>query len=147
MGDVDRRSDDGTGDAPGVAALGAWRLGAAFPALPRSAAEVRCFVHDAVSRLAPAVDVDDAVLAADELAVNAIRHARTRVFRVDVALRLGSLWVGVTDDDPNPPELAHPDAAATGGRGLPLVARLADRWGVGTGRGGGKCVWYEIRVA
>jgi anti-sigma regulatory factor (Ser/Thr protein kinase) len=138
-GDGDGRSDH--------AVSGLTRLGAVFPALPRSASQVRTFVSGAVARLAPAVDLDDAVLAADELAANAIRHARTRFFRVDVALRLGALWVGVTDDDPTPPALASADLAAGGGRGLPLVAALSDRWGIATGRGGGKCVWYEMRAA
>ncbi|MGW7098932.1 ATP-binding protein [Streptomyces sp. NPDC054838] len=44
------------------------------------------------------------------------------------------------------PVAAAPDAYADGGRGLFLVAALADRWAVG-GRGGpGKRLWAELDV-
>ncbi|AEW94518.1 hypothetical protein SCATT_21470 [Streptantibioticus cattleyicolor NRRL 8057 = DSM 46488] len=42
------------------------------------------------------------------------------------------------------PELRTPDAASSDGRGLLLVAALADEWDVMARDGVGKVVWTEI---
>jgi len=91
--------------------------------------------------LAPAVE-----LLVDELAGNAVRHARTP-FSVTLTWDGRTLRGEVTDVNPLPPQpklSAAPDDM--GGRGLLLVSRLADRWGF-EGHSRGKTVWFELNQA
>lgn len=116
-----------------------------FPLDAPSAAAVRQFVRGAVGELAERVPTDDAVLLANELAANAIRHAGGERFSVAVQRQPdGTVEIGVTDPDPHPPALAHPSPDATGGRGLPIVDQLSRRWGVRRVPEGGKCVWFDL---
>jgi hypothetical protein len=52
--------------------------------------------------------------------------------------------VSVEDANPTLPEPGEPvDLGAEGGRGLRIVAALAQRWGVDT-TGTGKVIWFEL---
>ena len=111
--------------------------------------------HVARHRLAGELDglvapdrLDDAIAVAAELVGNAVRHASPLPGDVvRVAWRLlasGDLEIRVTDGgSPAGPQmrLAAPDAVD--GRGLTIVAALADRWGVERD-GLGQCVWASI---
>jgi anti-sigma regulatory factor (Ser/Thr protein kinase) len=82
-------------------------------------------------------------LLVDELAGNAVRHARTP-FSVTLTWDGRTLRGEVTDVNPIPPQprlAMSPDAL--GGRGLLLVSELADRWGF-EGHSRGKTVWFEL---
>ncbi|KKD07279.1 ATP-binding protein [Streptomyces sp. WM6386] len=91
---------------------------------------------------------DDALLCVSELAVNALLHGvpPNRCFRLCLTLTTdGVLRVEVHDSGPgeiHPPHAAAPEAER--GRGLLLVAALADGWGVRR-RVPGKVVWCEFR--
>jgi anti-anti-sigma factor len=89
---------------------------------------------------------DDARLVASELVSNALRHAGGAP-----ELRLEwtgeQLVVAVCDPDPRPPKVLDPPAAATGGRGMQLVAWIASRWGSAPAAGGGKLVWASLAPA
>jgi serine/threonine-protein kinase RsbW len=88
--------------------------------------------------VAPAIE-----LLVDELAGNAVRHARTP-FSVTLTWDGRTLRGEVTDVNPVPPQprlSTGPDEL--GGRGLLLVSRLADRWGF-EGHSRGKTVWFEL---
>ncbi|WP_374112846.1 ATP-binding protein [Streptomyces sp. MNU89] len=81
-------------------------------------------------------DAHDAVtLVVAELCANAVRHGCVpgRDFRLGVALGPGGVRVEVTDTRaerlPMPARPGERDADAESGRGLLLVAALADRWG------------------
>lgn len=101
---------------------------------------------------------DTVTLVVAELAANAVLHGR--VPGRDFELRLtydrsaGLVRVEVSDTHParpQPPEAApepapEPAADAEGGRGLLLVAAVADRWGVAERTGPGKTVWAECAV-
>ena len=50
--------------------------------------------------------------------------------------------MSVVDDDPNVPSVSEPAPDAHHGRGLVLVQRLAQRWGVHA-LDGRKVVWFE----
>ncbi|MFJ8043337.1 ATP-binding protein [Kitasatospora sp. NPDC096147] len=70
---------------------------------------------------------DSVLLAVSELITNAHRHAGS-----DASLVLTwdgrSLEVSVHDSSPVLPVVRAPDATATGGRGIGIVAALADDW-------------------
>jgi anti-sigma regulatory factor (Ser/Thr protein kinase) len=86
--------------------------------------------------------IDDAVIAVSELAANAVLHAGSD-FTVGLS-RIGNrLRLTVTDPSTDPPRLGHPGPLALGGRGLPMVARLASAWGHEQ-TGGGKIVWVDL---
>ncbi|MBW0105295.1 ATP-binding protein [Pseudonocardia sp. KRD291] len=71
--------------------------------------------------------VEAVLLVANELASNAVDHARTP-FRVSIALREGRLRIEVTDGSRKMPVLQPHDPAAARGRGLQMVDHLAARW-------------------
>ncbi|WP_030563579.1 ATP-binding protein [Streptomyces aureocirculatus] len=90
---------------------------------------------------------DDAALITSELMTNALLHGslRDRLIRVRITLTEGALRIEVTD--PRGERLPEPRTAATTdqfGRGLLLVATLADRWGCEP-RSVGKTVYAELR--
>ncbi|MFD6425988.1 ATP-binding protein [Streptomyces sp. NPDC060198] len=94
---------------------------------------------------------DTLSLIAAELTANAVRHGRVAGRDVHVRLtEVGStLRVEVTDTRtercPAPGEPREPALDEESGRGLLLVSRLADRWGVAPRPGApGKTVWAEV---
>jgi anti-sigma regulatory factor (Ser/Thr protein kinase) len=93
---------------------------------------------------------DVAVLLASEALTNAVVHAATAV-RLEVHQDV-ELEVRVTDFNTAPvlspvsalglqSLMEDPDLDAESGRGLMLIASLAERWGV-TPQDGGKTVWF-----
>ncbi|MFF5441835.1 ATP-binding protein [Streptomyces achromogenes] len=95
---------------------------------------------------------DDVLLCVSELATNALLHGvpAGRGFLLRLALHAeGALRVEVHDSGPGevgcPDPVREADAEAEHGRGLLLVAALADKWGVGE-RNPGKIVWCEFLV-
>jgi anti-sigma regulatory factor (Ser/Thr protein kinase) len=83
--------------------------------------------------------------AVSELVTNAVLHAGTPI---TVTLTLpgdGRLRVEVGDGSPRVPQQRRYGQRATTGRGIALVAGLAEAWGVET-RPGGKTVWCELAV-
>ena len=86
--------------------------------------------------------VDEVLLCTSEIVTNAAHHVGGDV-HVAVELLPSSLRVSIRDGDPTLP-VARPvlptDAA---GRGLRIVDRLADRWGI-VPEPTGKLVWFEV---
>ncbi|PZG99780.1 hypothetical protein C1I97_24025 [Streptomyces sp. NTH33] len=82
-----------------------------------------------------------------ELTANAALHGRVRGRNARLALTLTPtiLRIEVTDARGERPPVPTPDPDADGesGRGLLLVASLADAWGCEPHRPGGKTVWAE----
>lgn len=88
---------------------------------------------------------DEIELVADELIVNALMHTDGPAI---VTLRVLAghqrrLRVEVEDRSSALPRRREAGEAGVSGRGLMLIDRLADVWGVEP-RGGGKCVWCEF---
>ncbi|MFE6066951.1 ATP-binding protein [Streptomyces sp. NPDC056525] len=86
-----------------------------------------------------------------ELAANAVLHGWLpgRDFRLGLAFdaAVGRLRIEVTDARGDRlPALTWP-GEGDGGRGLPLVAALADHWGVVPYSPGGKTVWAALAPA
>jgi anti-sigma regulatory factor (Ser/Thr protein kinase) len=91
---------------------------------------------------------DDVLLLVSELVTNAVRHAGAGPARpLHVQLLRGPRWVVVSVADEGPGftwhPTGHPGENESGGWGLFLVDRIADRWGVECTTLG-SCVWFEI---
>jgi anti-sigma regulatory factor (Ser/Thr protein kinase) len=89
---------------------------------------------------------DDVLLCVSELSTNALVHGVPpgRGFRLYLRYDGAVLRVEVHDPGPGIPQVVH-TADDEGGRGLLLVAAVADEWGVGERRPG-KVVWCEFVV-
>ncbi|MBW3613801.1 MAG: ATP-binding protein [Actinobacteria bacterium] len=105
-----------------------------------SARAARRFVADSVA--AAGVPAEDALVLANELVTNVVLHARTE-FVVRMAVTEDSIRVAVTDQNSRLPMRANAPLDATSGRGLSIVAAVAERWGVDP-HPGGKTVWFEL---
>ncbi|WUQ01827.1 ATP-binding protein [Streptomyces sp. NBC_00247] len=86
-----------------------------------------------------------AELALTELIANVVRHVPGRHCQIRMyLLGVDGVRVEVADSSPELPTATVRDALDEGGRGLLLVAAVADRWGVEVREGGGgKTVWFE----
>lgn len=118
----------------------------AFPAYPASVPAARDWIADLLTSADPELCQTAAVLVS-ELTTNVVRHAGTAEFVVEAEFTRGEgrLWVGVTDTGLGLPIPRTPAVTAEHGRGLQLVATLADRWGAHRRRSTReKTVWFEL---
>lgn len=122
------------------------------PAHPSRAAGVRAMVGEYLTPLRlPSENVDNAVLATDELFANAVRHGSPGPGdAITVTLEHIEHELRVTVADRS---LALPRPRATGGaeesgRGLAIVAALTDDWGIAPPDPGttGKKVWFTLAL-
>lgn len=86
--------------------------------------------------------VDIAAVVVTELAANATEHARTEMW-ISVDIDDDRVRIEVGDGSPDLPVARRP-RSATSGRGLLIVDRLADEWGVDPSARG-KTVWVELK--
>ena len=84
-------------------------------------------------------------LLTSELVTNAVRHGPTPS-TITLTFEAGARAVDVvvTDASTTPPLERDPDPHETGGRGIQLVHRLAQEWGVRVHPGRGKSVWFRL---
>jgi anti-sigma regulatory factor (Ser/Thr protein kinase) len=114
-----------------------------FAPASTSIREARQFVRDALAGSTCSAQLaDDAALAVSELATNAALHGRT-AYEVAVLLNGDCVRIEVADGNPRLPVPATPAPRATSGRGLEIVDRVADTWGVAAHQDG-KVVWVEL---
>ncbi|MFK0011225.1 ATP-binding protein [Streptomyces sp. NPDC091027] len=116
-----------------------------FPRSRQSVSSTRAFAAMTLDVWGVTCRQDDVSLCVSELATNALlhgvppgRHYRLRMLLFDATVR-----VEVADSGGGRPRVADRDPGAEGGRGLLLVAALADRWGT-LARVPGKVVWCEF---
>jgi len=83
-----------------------------------------------------------AELAVSELVTNAVVYG-TPPIQLHVDATVAEVTVSVTDASPSPPQAEEIRLDATGGRGLAIVAAVADRWGCDI-HGWGKRVWFTV---
>jgi serine/threonine-protein kinase RsbW len=114
-----------------------------FAPVPSSVAWARRFVVEQLPEHGRH-NADEIILMVSELATNAVQHAAA-AFDVSVTVDpIGSLVrVEVRDPSETTPALADVVDDSPGGRGLSIVATLADAWGIEMRRGRpGKTVWF-----
>jgi anti-sigma regulatory factor (Ser/Thr protein kinase) len=81
-----------------------------------------------------------------ELADNASGHAATP-YTVTLSAGPDTVIVGVWDQSPRHPYLAPVDVDRESGRGLQIVAALADEWGTTANGPSAKTVWARLNLA
>jgi anti-sigma regulatory factor (Ser/Thr protein kinase) len=124
-----------------------------LPTNPHAASMARRTVTAALTAAGLQEYVDTAALLASELVTNALRHGGGPE-ELLVEIDPGGVSVAVRDSSPQPPredQFDGPGAVrvvegglAENGRGLLLVAMLADSWGWRP-EAGGKLVWFRLR--
>jgi anti-sigma regulatory factor (Ser/Thr protein kinase) len=91
---------------------------------------------------------DDVLLLLTELVSNAVRHAEAgadRAVRVELRQRARTVEVAVFDEGNGfTAEAPRVKRDESGGWGLFLVDRIADRWAI-MPTASGTCAWFEIR--
>ncbi|WEO99809.1 SpoIIE family protein phosphatase [Streptomyces sp. FXJ1.172] len=116
--------------------IGCWRL----PADPRAASQARGYVRDQLARWGLHDLEMTTELLVSELVGNVVRHVGgPSTLRL---MRSRSLICEVTDNGATMPHIRRAADTDEGGRGLHLVATLAERWGARY-TPSGKCIWTE----
>jgi anti-sigma regulatory factor (Ser/Thr protein kinase) len=109
-----------------------------------AAAEARRAVQRLAAHLQPDV-LEDVRFLVNELVTNGVKYGRGSIL-LQVEVDAQAIRVEVSDDGGGfLPRVQVPDLEKTSGRGLFLVERIADRWGV-TGADQTN-VWFEIDCA
>jgi anti-sigma regulatory factor (Ser/Thr protein kinase) len=106
------------------------------PALARRYC-ARCCEEWHVPHLRPACE-----LLVSELVTNAVVHGRGEI-TLEVVDEGERICVSILDDDVSERTVQHPDDITGSGRGLLIVAALAERWGADVG-GGRTRAWFEL---
>ena len=118
-----------------------------LPKDPQSPALARRSVEEVIAAAGVAnAEKNDLVIIASELVTNAIAHGSGPV-TLSVSCEDSEITVEVSDGDPRVEliDMRPVDATAVGGRGLRIVAALADRWGTRRSHRG-KTVWATKAV-
>ncbi|MEO3813280.1 ATP-binding protein [Sphaerisporangium sp. B11E5] len=117
-----------------------------LPHDPAVAGKLRGMVGDAVEGWGMRWVRDDVVSVVGELVANAFTHGEGPV-RVSLWVDGERLWVGVTDHGAGRPRRLRLDVEAVHGRGMAIVAALADEAGVAPlADSPGKAVWACWRL-
>lgn len=115
-----------------------------LPPTPDSVRKARELVRSLCAGTAVHADTDTVLLLVSELVSNAVKHT-SGALEISARQAGSTLRVEVSDGSPAMPALQDHSVDSTGGRGLQMVDKLADRWGADrTGPGPGKTVWFEI---
>jgi anti-sigma regulatory factor (Ser/Thr protein kinase) len=112
---------------------------------PTAPQDVRAFVRAVLDEWGVQCRDGDAEIVASELATNAVRHARSP-FVVTLTRSPAAVRIAVRDTSSDRPIRILRDDCEFGGRGVRLVAALANDWGV-VGEADGKSVWADIATA
>lgn len=117
------------------------RLDIRLPKGLGAAAEARRSVERLAGHLQPDL-LDDVRLLVNELVTNSLKYGQHDI-NLRAVVSAGAVRVDVIDNGSGfEPRVRAPSSQQTSGRGLFMVERIADRWGV-TGKDGTH-VWFEI---
>jgi anti-sigma regulatory factor (Ser/Thr protein kinase) len=115
-----------------------------FPPVPASVTAARQWLAEVLAADGRAGRVLDAEVCLSELAANAVNHAGTE-FEVEISDDGRNVRIAVRDRSHRPVSPQQPAPNDIAGRGLQIVAALADRWGVDP-IPDGKIVWCTLEV-
>jgi anti-sigma regulatory factor (Ser/Thr protein kinase) len=110
----------------------------------RSAKQARRFVIERLHGYDSAL-VDNVALMTSELVTNAIQYS-TGTLMVTLEVDAETLRVGVSDVGPGTPMIRNPRPEEPNGRGLQIVAALANEWGASPNDDGGNTVWFILQL-
>ena len=111
---------------------------------PTSVRAARRAVRDRLRSIVDGDQLDRIALCTSEIVTNAIEHGAPPIdLRIEHSD--GTVRVEVGDTSPLLPRRARPRPTSLRGRGLLIVERCADGWGVEL-RAMGKVVWFELAV-
>jgi anti-sigma regulatory factor (Ser/Thr protein kinase) len=115
-----------------------------LPATPAAASVARLFVRCLCEEWGVGAVADVAELLSSELVTNAVLHARSGI-ELEAARTGSALRVDVRDVGRGrvQPKAQPAPTEAEGGRGLSIVASLAESWGVEESPSG-KSVWFTL---
>ncbi|WP_328683506.1 ATP-binding protein [Streptomyces sp. NBC_01261] len=119
-----------------------------YTPLPKSVTLARRRAHRLLTEWGHPELAADTALLVSELGGNAVLHGclRDRLFRVELTLTEHAVRIAVSDPRGElRPSLREPTEDDMFGRGLLIVGRIADRWGVRE-LTVGKAVWCELDV-
>jgi anti-sigma regulatory factor (Ser/Thr protein kinase) len=108
--------------------------------------EARRFATSTLRPDASAAQLGDIAMIVSELVTNAVR-AGAQSIEVSITLDNGEVRIEVTDTVAGWPTLREASADDATGRGLPLVAAIAQSWGVDPNDPTGKHVWATLQLA
>jgi anti-sigma regulatory factor (Ser/Thr protein kinase) len=112
-----------------------------FDCRAESVAGARHFVRDVLSE-EPRETVEAAELMASELATNCVRHARSD-FELAIHRSRRVIRVEVSDHGQGRPVLRSLTPREQSGRGLQIVQKLSEDWGISPSPNG-KLVWFSL---
>ncbi|MFD4554868.1 ATP-binding protein [Streptomyces sp. NPDC058469] len=107
------------------------------------AAQMRQITRDHLSQWDLITLTDDATLVVSELVTNAVKHGKGRPVGLRVRRFADELRIEVTDGTPTPARLRSAGVADENGRGLLLVAAVAQEWGVSPD---GTMTWCSLAI-
>jgi anti-sigma regulatory factor (Ser/Thr protein kinase) len=111
-----------------------------FRCLPEAVTAARLYVRDLLSGQ-PLDVVQAAELLTSELAANSVRHACSE-FEVAIDSR-DPIRIEVSDNCKGRPKVLNPPPRTPTGRGMQIVERTADAWGIRPTENG-KTVWFTL---
>lgn len=113
-----------------------------FPATEQAVPQARDWAVEMAAATGHAEASPTVRLLVSELATNAIRHTDGERFLVEFDAD-SMIVVAVCDSSLGEPRIRRAADTETGGRGLGIVDKLADQWGVALSKRG-KCVWFRL---
>ena len=111
-----------------------------FRCQPEAVTAARLYVRDLLSGQ-PLEVVQAAELLTSELAANSVRHACSE-FEVAIDSR-DPIRIEVSDNCKGRPKVLNPPPRTPTGRGMQIVERFVDKWGIRP-TGDGKTVWFTL---
>ncbi|RVX45525.1 anti-sigma regulatory factor (Ser/Thr protein kinase) [Nonomuraea polychroma] len=116
-----------------------------LPSVPSGVGEARSLVRSKLTGWGLEDVIDDCLLIVSELITNAIRYGGA-AYALRLEDREDRLYGEVFDPGDGEPRPCSMDVDALSGRGLQIVAAIADDWGVSAANGG-KVVWFSVSCA
>jgi anti-sigma regulatory factor (Ser/Thr protein kinase) len=113
-----------------------------LPSVPSGVGEARSLVRTKLTVWGLEKVIDDCLLIVSELVTNAVRYGGA-AYALRLEQRDGRLYGEVFDPGDGDPHPCSVDVDALSGRGLQIVAAIADDWGVSAANGG-KIVWFSV---